>query len=116
MKHHKKIRSFGRTSNGRKALMKSLARALVLNERIETSEAKAKELRPMIEKMVTKAKESKLAQIRSNAVILGDDAEKKLREKIAPEYKDRNGGYTRIVKLQQTRSDASKQAIIEFVK
>lgn len=116
MKHHKKIRSFGRTSNGRKALMKSLARALVLEERIETSEAKAKELRPMIEKMVTKAKESNLSQIRANAVILGVDAEKKLREEIAPQYKDRNGGYTRIVKLSQTRSDASKQAIIEFVK
>ena len=115
MKHHKSLRTFGRTSNGRKALMKSLARALVLEEKIETSEAKAKELRPMIERMVTKAKESNLAQIRSNAVILGVDAEKVLREKIAPQYKDRDGGYTRIVKLSQTRSDASKQAIIEFV-
>jgi large subunit ribosomal protein L17 len=96
--------------------MKSLARALVLEERIETSEAKAKELRPMIEKMVTKAKESNLSQIRANAVILGVDGEKKLRENIAPIFKDREGGYTRIVKLSQVRSDASKQAIIEFVK
>jgi len=115
MKHHKNIRSFGRTSNGRKALLRSLARALVLEEKIETSEAKAKEIRPVVEKMVTKAKTATLAQVRVLIADLGEDGAKKLTETIAPRYKDRDGGYTRIMKLPQTRTDASKQAIIEFV-
>ena len=114
MKHHKKTRSFGRTSNQRKALIKSLSRALVMEEKIETSEAKARELRPVIEKMITKAKAGTLAGKRTLIVSLGVDGAKKI-EEIAPRYKDRTGGYTRIIKLPQTRSDASKQAIIEFV-
>lgn len=114
MKHHKNTRSFGRTSNQRKALLRSLARALVMNEKIETSEAKARELRPIIEKMITKAKLGTLAAKRSLIVSLGTDGAKKI-EEIAPRFKDRQGGYTRIIKLAQTRTDASKQAIIEFV-
>ncbi len=114
MKHHKKTRSFGRTSNQRKALMRSLARALVMEEKIETSEAKARELRPVIEKMITKAKKGTLAGKRTLIASLGVDGAKKI-EEIAPRFKDRVGGYTRIIKLPQTRTDASKQAIIEFV-
>jgi len=90
MKHHKKTRSFGRTSNQRKALIKSLSRALVMEEKIETSEAKARELRPVIEKMITKAKAGTLAGKRTLIVSLGVDGAKKI-EEIAPRYKDRTG-------------------------
>ena len=114
MKHHKKLRAFGRTSNQRKALLRSLCRALVMEERIETSEAKAREIRPVVEKLITKAKSGSLAATRALIVTLGPDGAKKIAE-IAPKYKDRQGGYTRIIKLPQTRTDASKQAIIEFV-
>jgi len=85
-----------------------------MEEKIETSEAKARELRPVIEKMITKAKAGTLAGKRTLIVSLGVDGAKKI-EEIAPRYKDRTGGYTRIIKLPQTRSDASKQAITESV-
>jgi len=115
MRHHNSVRKFGRPSNQRKALLNSLARSLVLAGRIETSEAKAKELRPLIEKMVTKSITPTVAKTRTLVAKIGADAEKKLRETISPKYKDQNGGYTRIIKLSQVRTDASKQAVIEFI-
>ena len=95
--------------------MKSLAFNLVAKEKIKTTEARAKELRPFIEKFVTRAKKDNLANRRLLIAKLGQQTAKKLFEKIAPKYKDKNGGYTRIIKLSLRKSDASKMAIIEFV-
>jgi large subunit ribosomal protein L17 len=116
MKHHSKIRKLGRTKNVRKALIRSLAEALIVNGKIKTTEAKAKELRPFIEKLVTKGKQGDLASRRTAiSRLIGVDLVKKLFEEIAPKFADRNGGYTRVIKLPARGGDGSKMAIIEFV-
>lgn len=115
MKHLKKGRKFGRKRDVRRALMRSLAFSLINKEKIRTTEAKAKELRSFIEKLVTKAKADNLSNRRLIISKIKERAAKKLFEKIAPKYKDRKGGYTRIVKLPRRKGDASKMAIIEFV-
>jgi len=114
MRHHNKNKKFGRTRDQRKALMKSLASALVERGKIKTTEAKAKELRPYIEKLVTRAIKGDLASRRLLISKIGLQT-KKLVDDIAPKYKDRNGGYTRVIKLTPRASDASKMAVIEFV-
>ena len=115
MRHHKKTRKFGRETNQRRALIRGLAVNLVKYEQIKTTEAKAKELRPIVEKFITKAKKGDLSQKRLLAAKIGLVSAKKLIESIAPKYKSRNGGYTRIVKLPNRQSDDSKMAMIEFV-
>jgi len=115
MKHHNKNRKFGRSSQQRKALLRSLARSLVMHERIETTEAKAKEVQPMVERMVTRARSGSLLARRYTGSMLGDDMGKKLITEIAPRYSDRSGGYTRVVKLAPRASDSARMAIIEFV-
>jgi large subunit ribosomal protein L17 len=116
MRHHNSVRKFGRTKDQRNALMRSLASSLILKEKIATTEAKAKELRPMVEKLITKAKKPTLATRRLLTATLGGEKQtKKLIEIISPKYADRNGGYTRILKLPNRRSDGSKRAYIEFV-
>ncbi len=119
MRHHNKNRKFGRNADGRRALLRSLALSLVRYGRIKTTEAKAKELRPFIEKLVTKARDAKenLSTRRSiiSTFMNRNEEAKKLIEEIAPKYKDRNGGYTRILKLPQRQGDAAKMALIEFV-
>lgn len=118
MRHHNKNRKFGRKMDVRNALMKSLVISLVRHDKIKTTEAKAKELRPMIEKLISKALMGDLASRNIvRARMLNQNIEtKKLVDVIAPQYKDRNGGYTRITKLPQRISDGAKMAIIEFVK
>lgn len=97
--------------------MRSLMRSLVIHEGITTTEAKAKELRMFIEKLVTKAKTATLANRRALIAEIGDaKAAKKLVEVIAPAHKDRKGGYTRVVKLPLRKSDGAKMAHIQFVK
>ena len=118
MKHHKAGRKLGRVSGQRTALLRSLAISLIKHGKIKTTEAKAKELRPFIEKLVTKAIKGDLASRRivlANLGSGGDLVTKKLFEVIAPGYKERNGGYTRIVKLTHRSGDASSIAQIEFV-
>ncbi len=117
MKHHKTGRKFGRVRKVRTALSRSLARALILNERIETTIAKARELRPAVEKMVTTAKNDTLANRRLIISRLGNDNEatQKLFAEIAPKYTDRAGGYTRITKLGVTVDPNRDKAVIEFV-
>ena len=116
MKHHNANRKFGREANGRRALLRSLAYALVRDGKITTTEARAKELRPFIEKLVTKAAEGTLASRRLvTSRIASDDMAKKLVDEIAGNYKERAGGYTRIVKLPARAGDASPMATIEFV-
>lgn len=117
MKHHKTQRKFGRVRKVRTALLRGLVRNLVTHERIETTIAKARELRPLAEKLVTLAKKDTLASRRIIASRLGNDTEttKKLHEVIAPRYKERAGGYTRITKLGVFEDAARDKAIIEFV-
>jgi len=100
------------------ALLRGLARSLVLEGRIQTSLAKAKELRPFVEKLVTQAKKDTVAAKRVVSARLGSEDSaptKKLFEDLAKKYADRNGGYTRITKLGQRSGDASQMAIIEFL-
>lgn len=113
----KKARVFGRPANQRRALLRSLARSLVIHESISTTEAKAKELRPFVERLVTYGKKNTLASRRLAKSRLGDDAAvKKLFTTIAPRYSDRAGGYTRVVKRTRRGSnDARKLAYIAFV-
>ena len=116
MRHHNNIRKFGRTRNQRKALLRSLAINLILNSKMETTEAKAKEIRPYVEKLVTKAKKNDLAAKRQIMSKLGnEEGMKKLFADLAPKYKDRAGGYTRIIKLPRRQGDGSPMAFIEFI-
>jgi large subunit ribosomal protein L17 len=117
MRHHSNVRKFGRPRNQRNALLKGLMLSLIAHGRIETTEAKAKEVRPAIEKLVTKANVGTLASRRlviSRLYNLNAEATK-LIDTIAPKYKGRAGGYTRITKLPRRAGDASKMAIIEFI-
>ncbi len=118
MKHHNTTRKLGRVTKQRGALLKSLAISLLTHDKIKTTEAKAKELRPFVEKIITKAKTDSLSSRRLVASKLGSggvSATKKVFDVIAPKYKDRQGGYTRIVKLPSRAGDASSIAVIELV-
>src|SRR3989344_6263446 len=99
MRKRKKGKKFGRVKEQRKALMKSLAFSLVLHKKIKTTETKAKELSRFIEPLITKAKTGGLHERRQVRKYLSDEITSKLFNDIAPLYKDRGGGYTRIIKL-----------------
>ncbi|MEK7227311.1 MAG: 50S ribosomal protein L17 [Patescibacteria group bacterium] len=115
MRHHNANRKFGRKTNQRKALMKSLAYSLVLKGKIKTTEAKAKELRPYIEKLVTLGKSGTPASRRLLEARVGREAAKKIFTNLSPAYSLRAGGYTRITKMVRRKSDGAPVAIIEFV-
>lgn len=117
MRHHNTVRTFGRERNQRIALVRSLAEALILKERILTTEARAKELRAIVEPMITKAKKPTLAVRRALIAELGnrERVAKKLIDTLAPRFAERKGGYTRITKVFQKSSDGRKKALIEFV-
>ena len=117
MAYTKKAGTFARKSNQNLALMRSLARSLVMHERISTTEAKAKALRPFVERLVSYAKTNTLASRRLAITRIHDkEAVAKLFNTIAPRYTDRKGGYTRIVKRTERGSnDARKLAYIAFV-
>lgn len=116
MRHHNQNRKLGRVRKVRRALLNSLARSLVLHEKIETTEAKAKELRPFVEKLVTKGKLGTVAARRAVTLKIGREAGKVLVDSLSKQYEGRNGGFLRIVKNRRRLSDGSKMAIIEFVK
>ena len=117
MRHHNTKRKFGLKKTQRNTLLNSLALNLIVREKIKTTEPKAKELRPFIEKLVTRAKKGDLATRKLIIAKLANrKAEvKKLFEVIAPKYKDKKGGYTRVLKLGARKSDGAPMAIIEFV-
>jgi large subunit ribosomal protein L17 len=117
MRHQHKGRSFNRPKNQRTALMRSLARSLVIHESIATTEAKARELRPFIEKIVSHGRVDTVANRRLIAAKLGNDDSvvHKIFETIAPRYVSRPGGYTRIVKRAPNAVNARDNAYIAFV-
>lgn len=116
MRHHNQIRKFGRKRNVRRALLRSLALSLVEKGKIVTTEAKAKELRPFVEKLLTHGKVGTLsAQRLIVSRLQNEKGTRKIMTDLAPQYKDRKGGYTRITKLPRRGGDASKMAVIEFV-
>jgi large subunit ribosomal protein L17 len=116
MRKRKKGRKFSLKSGQRRALLHSLLRSLVDKEKIETTEAKAKEMRSFAEKLITRAKQGSIADRRHITKALGDGLAKKLIEKIAPTFKERKGGYTRVIKLGARSTDSARMAIIELVK
>ncbi len=116
MRHKSGGRKLQRTSAHRIAMFRNMSASLIKHEQITTTVAKAKELRPYIEKLVTLAKRGGLANRRLAQSRLMDDAQLvKLFDVLAERYKDRNGGYTRIIKAGIRASDAAPIAIIEFV-
>ncbi|MFO7171975.1 MAG: 50S ribosomal protein L17 [Bacillota bacterium] len=109
-------RKLGRTKDQRKALLRSLVTALLDKERIETTEAKAREASRIADHLITLAKEGGLANYRRALAFLYDESvAKKLFDQIGPRYKDRNGGYTRVLKTGYRRGDAAPLAILELV-
>src|ERR1700730_6399539 len=115
MRHLNQGRKLNRTSSHRKALFRNLVLSLVQHERIKTTDAKAKELRRYADRMVTLGKRGDLAARRlAFAFMQSRDAVKKLFDEIAPRFKERNGGYTRVVKFGVRRGDAAMLSIIEF--
>lgn len=109
-------RKLGRDSSARKALFRSVIVALLSQERIETTEAKAKEISGEAEKLITLAKRGDLhARRQVLAAIVDEEVTRKLFDVIAPKYADRPGGYTRILKLGNRRGDAAPMAILELV-
>ncbi len=116
MRHLKSGRKFHRERGQRKALLKILIGNLIIREKIETTEAKAKEIKPLTEKFVTIAKKQDLSALRIVLSRLNKKSAQKLYYQIAPRYLERKGGYLRIIKGGKMRkNDGSKMAIIEFV-
>ena len=116
MKKRKKGRKLNRESSQRKALLRSLARELFLRGKIKTTLAKAKEVSVFAQKQITKGKNANLSSRRLLARNFSKDIVKKITDEIAPSYKERMGGYTRVIKLGRRKSDGAKMAIIELVK
>jgi large subunit ribosomal protein L17 len=116
MRHKKGVNKLGRTGPHRRALMRNLATELFRHERIETTDAKAKALRSVAEKLITLAKRGDLHARRQAASQIQDrDTLKKLFSDLADRYQDRPGGYTRVLKLGNRTGDNSPMAMIELV-
>jgi large subunit ribosomal protein L17 len=116
MRHRKAGRKFNRNTDQRKALFRNLAVSLILHERIKTTEAKAKTIRPIVERLVTLAREDTEHHRRLAMARLADErAVSKLFDVIAPRFEGQPGGYTRIYKLGPRRGDGAPMALIEFV-
>jgi len=116
MRHGVSGRKLGRTSSHRLAMFANMAASLIKHEQIKTTLPKAKELRPIVEKLVTLGKKGDLHARRLAVAKIGDEAMvRKLFEVIGPRYKDRQGGYTRVLKAGFRLGDAAAMAVIEFV-
>jgi len=111
-----KLRKLGRPTDHRKAMLRNLVTSLLREERIETTVTRAKETKRMADKMITLAKRGDLhARRQVLAYIYDEDVVKKLFDEIGPKYADRDGGYTRVLKIGPRRGDAAEMAIIELV-
>ena len=109
-------RKLGKTSAQRKALLRQQVTDLLENGKMETTFCRAKEVQPVVEKMITLGKKAGLANYRrAMAFVTKEDVVKKLFDEIAPKYADRNGGYTRVLKMGPRRGDATEMVILELV-
>ena len=119
MRHQKRGRKFNRTASHRKAMMSNLASALILHKRIQTTDAKGKELRGFVERLVTYAKQGDVHGRRLIQKKIQGKRSKQIANilihDIAPTYEDRNGGYTRLIKLYNRKNDNASVSLIEFV-
>ncbi len=116
MRHAIRGRKLGRTSAHRRAMFRNQLASLVLSERIITTLPKAKELRPIAEKMITQGKRGTLhARRQVRRVLSNRQHVKKLFDELAPRFSDRQGGYTRILKLGPRKGDGAEMAVLEFV-
>lgn len=120
MQHQKKGRKLGRVKNQREAMFRTLLGSLIMAEKIETTEAKAKEIKSMIDRIISKAKQTqdnskKVSVTRDLRNRIPAQAVKKITGEFLNKFSARNSGYTRIVKLGQRKSDSARVAIIEFV-
>jgi len=115
MRHRKKGRALSRTSSHRKAMLRNMATSLLVHERIQTTEAKAKELRPVVEKLITLGRVDDVHSRRQARRMIEDrSALQKLFDDIGPRFRERPGGYTRILKLGSRKGDGADVAIIEL--
>ena len=121
MRHRVAGRQFGLPSDQRQALLKGLLRSLIIYKRVQTTEARAKDLQPLMEKLVTRAKDDTVHSRRIARAMVGgrsaddEDIVKELFTVIAPQYANRSGGYTRMAKVGVRRGDAAPVVILEFV-
>lgn len=116
MRHRKRGKTLDRRKGARNALLRGLVSNFVLYEKMDTTKAKAKAVRPLVERLVTRAKSDTLAAKRYAAARLyTDGARRKLFEVLGPRYKERNGGYTRIIPLRRRAGDGAEVVRIEFV-
>ncbi|NNF12660.1 MAG: 50S ribosomal protein L17 [Gemmatimonadetes bacterium] len=117
MRHRKKGRKLSRTASHKKATMRNMATSLFRHERIETTTAKAKELRPYAERLITLARRGDVHSRRLAATKIQDrEVLGKLFDEIAPRYAERPGGYTRVLKLGSRKGDAAEMSLIELVR
>lgn len=115
MQKRVKGRKFSRKRGPRRALIVSVVRALVRKEKIQTTEARAKEISPVVERLITKAKRNDLSTRRELQRYFSPELVRKMVEEIGPRFRERRGGYTRVVKLGSRKSDGARMALVEFV-
>jgi large subunit ribosomal protein L17 len=115
MRHKNRGRKFGRERDQRKAFLKSLVVNLIMKGKIKTTEARAKEMRGLLDRLITKIKKGNLTGVRYAEKLLPKSAVAKLFHDVAPKYKERSGGYSRIIKLGQRSGDGAPMVFIEFV-
>lgn len=116
MRHRNKKMKLGRSFQQRKAILKALASALILREKIFTTENKAKKLKPFVEKAISKARKNNLANKRLLLQTFSPRIVDKLMKEIGPRYVNQSGGYTRIIKSNLRKADAARMVLIELVK
>ena len=111
-------RKLGRDNKHRRSMLANQTKDVIMNEKIVTTETRAKEVRKFVDKMITYGKNGSLVSRRKELAFLQNDTEavKKVFDELAPRYKDRNGGYTRILKLSERRGDDALEVILELVK
>lgn len=114
MYKRKKGRKFGRKRDIRRAFLRSLARSLLEHQKIFTTQARAKELRPFIEKLITRSRKDELATIRYLRKYFDEKIVWKMIKEIGPRYVNRQGGYTRVIKMPSRKGDGAKMAVIEL--
>ena len=117
MRHRKKTKTLDRNKESREAMLRNLATSIILYEKVKTTKAKAKAVKPVVEKMITLGKKNTLATRRQALKFFYiENPVKKIFEELAPRYKDRTGGYTRITKLGFRQGDSAEMAQIELIK